>query len=225
MTTSMIIGCGGIGLAVAKKMQSLGQEVVIVSKQEELEIENVDRVKFSDLETYFSRKLPENIINTIGMLHDNTHMPEKNIQQFSGEWLQKSINVNVMPTAQIAQALAEHITPETKLKMLTISARLSSISDNRLGGWYSYRMSKAALNMLIKNIAIEWGRLYPSVVVCGYHPGTVDTDLTRPFREGINKDQLFSPDKSAEHLLKILKQITPKDSGNLFDWGGNVITF
>ena len=101
-----------------------------------------------------------------------------------------------------------------------LSARVGSIGDNRLGGWHSYRASKAALNMILKNLSIELARTHPQAVVAGLHPGTVDTALSVPFQKGVAADKLFTADYSASRLLAVLDGLTPADSGGVFAWDG-----
>jgi len=221
----MIFGYGGIGSALVEKLLERGEDVLVVSQNVKPPSHKITTISFDNLYDALQDKLPDYIINTIGILHDSEHQPEKNINQLNLKWLEESIVVNVMPTASIAQSLAKVMKPDTALKMMSISARVSSITDNRLGGWYSYRMSKAALNMLIKNIAIEWARQYPKAAIFGYHPGTVDTPLSQPFQSNVPKEQLFSPQKAANYLLEIFQRLTVEDSGNLFDWEGKKIPF
>jgi NAD(P)-dependent dehydrogenase (short-subunit alcohol dehydrogenase family) len=101
-----------------------------------------------------------------------------------------------------------------------LSARVGSIGDNRLGGWHSYRASKAALNMLIRTLAIELMRTRPQAILVGLHPGTVDTGLSKPFQRGVPEGRLFAPDESAERLLRVVDGLTPEDSGGVFAWDG-----
>ena len=101
-----------------------------------------------------------------------------------------------------------------------MTARVGSISDNQLGGWYAYRASKAALNMLIKNIAIETKRTHPKSIVVGLHPGTVDSALSKPFQHFIDKEHIFTPEYSVKQLTKVIESLTENDSGKLFDWKG-----
>jgi NAD(P)-dependent dehydrogenase (short-subunit alcohol dehydrogenase family) len=101
-----------------------------------------------------------------------------------------------------------------------LSARVGSIGDNRLGGWHSYRASKAALNMLLRNLAVELGRSHPQAVVAGLHPGTVDTGLSKPFQKAVAEGKLLTPAFSAERLLAVLDGLTPADSGGVFAWDG-----
>ena len=108
-------------------------------------------------------------------------------------------------------------------RFVSLSARVGSIGDNRLGGWYAYRASKAALNMLLKTLAIEWRRSMPTLVCAALHPGTVATALSDPFVSGRNVRQLFTPKESAGHLLNVLNDLTPDDSGGFYAWDGQEI--
>jgi NAD(P)-dependent dehydrogenase (short-subunit alcohol dehydrogenase family) len=106
-----------------------------------------------------------------------------------------------------------------------LSARVGSISDNRLGGWHGYRAAKAALNMLMRGLAIELSRSHPQAVVAALHPGTVDTPLSAPFQRGVLPDKLFTPANSAGAMLGVLDGLEPADSGKLWGWDGAEIAF
>ena len=112
---------------------------------------------------------------------------------------------------------------DNKAVFAALSARVGSISDNRLGGWYSYRASKAALNMLIKTAAIEQARKYKNKIVIGLHPGTVDTALSKPFQGNVPGGKLFSPQQSATYLLNVVNDVTVDNTGQLLDWNGKVV--
>jgi len=218
----LIVGQGGIGSALAEKIKANSDEVFILTRKKNL---FPDSLCFEDLDTFLNEFIPDYVINTIGILHDETHMPEKNVSQIRENWLQKSINVNVMSAIILAQALDKYLKRDSILKFMNISARVSSISDNRLGGWYSYRMSKSALNMFVKTLAIEWSRQYPKSAVYAYHPGTVDTELSKPFQKNINPEKLFTPNSASEHLLSVLEKLTVEDSGSMYDWAGEKIAY
>ncbi len=102
---------------------------------------------------------------------------------------------------------------------------MGSIDDNRLGGWYGYRASKAAQNMLTKTMAIELRRLNPSIICVALHPGTVDTDLSRPFQRHVPKDKLFSPEQAAKQLLQVIAGLDSDDNGGFFAWDGKPIAW
>ena len=114
---------------------------------------------------------------------------------------------------------------KSKTVFAALSARVGSISDNRLGGWYAYRASKAALNMLLKTLAIEYARRYPESIVAGLHPGTVDTGLSRPFTRRTPEGRLFPAERSARHLLSVIDGLRPEDSGGVYAWDGQRIEY
>ena len=122
---------------------------------------------------------------------------------------------------------AKHFLPllarDRKAAFAALSARVGSISDNALGGWYAYRASKAALNMLIRSLSIELARRSPQALCVGLHPGTVDTPLSVPFRGAVPDGQLFSPDHAAVCLLDVLDGLSPLDTGGVFDWAGQSV--
>jgi len=97
-------------------------------------------------------------------------------------------------------------------------------AHNRIGGWYAYRSSKAALNMVLKTLSIEMKRRFKDLVIIGLHPGTVDTELSKPFQGNVPDGKLFTPDFSAEKLLSVIDKVSPEDSGNLLDWAGETVT-
>ena len=104
-----------------------------------------------------------------------------------------------------------------------MSARVGSISDNKLGGWYAYRASKSALNMMIKNLSIEVGRKNKNAILVGLHPGTVNSKLSKPFQSNVPEKKLFTPDQSVNYLLQVLSKLKNEDSGKIFAWDGSEI--
>ena len=112
-----------------------------------------------------------------------------------------------------------------KTVFAALSARVGSIGDNRLGGWTSYRASKAALNMVIRTLAIEHARRRPESILVGLHPGTVDTNLSAPFQRNVPQENLFTPAVSASHLLRVIDKLDARDTGGFFAWDGQAIEF
>ena len=104
-----------------------------------------------------------------------------------------------------------------------MSARVGSISENKLGGWYSYRASKTALNQVVKNFSIEVFRTNPNAVILGLQPGTVESNLSEPFKKNVAREKLFTPEYSAEMLAKVILDSTQKDSGDLLSWDSEII--
>jgi len=161
-----------------------------------------------------------------GMLWQGAQLrPEKSMREITPEGLAKLFAVNAAGPTLVAKHFLPSLRKDSKTVFAALSARVGSINDNRLGGWYSYRASKAALNMLLKTLAIEHARQWPESIVAGLHPGTVDTDLSEPFTSRTPSKQLFSPERSASYLLKVIDGLVPEDSGHTFAWDGSRIEF
>lgn len=165
------------------------------------------------------------ILVATGLLQGEGISPEKNLRALSHEGFAKSFEINTIGPAMTAKYFVPLLRRDEKAVFAALSARVGSISDNRLGGWYAYRASKAALNMVLKTLAIEIGRRFKNQIIVGLHPGTVDTGLSKPFQSNVPEGKLFTPGFSAEHLLRVVDDLSAKDSGNLFDWAGEQVGF
>jgi NAD(P)-dependent dehydrogenase (short-subunit alcohol dehydrogenase family) len=146
--------------------------------------------------------------------------PEKSMRELDMDKLAEVLAINTIGPALVAKHFLPTLRKGSKTIFAALSARVGSIGDNRLGGWYSYRASKAALNMLLKTLSIEHARQWPQSVIVGLHPGTVTTELSTPFTKRTPPEKLFSPEISAGHLLKVLDAVTLEDSGGVFAWDG-----
>ena len=164
---------------------------------------------------------PELVLVATGVLTltDGTG-PEKTYRQLDAATMAEILAINTIGPALVAKHMLPLLRRDRRTVFAVLSARVGSISDNRLGGWHSYRASKAALNMLMKTFAIELARTHPLAVVVGLHPGTVDTALSTPFQRGVPADKLFNPQQSAQALLDVIEHSGPADSGSVFDWRG-----
>lgn len=166
------------------------------------------------------------ILVASGILHDNTGVkPEKALRDLSSENFAKVFALNTTGPALIAKYFLPYIFKDRKSIFAAISARVGSITDNQLGGWYAYRASKAALNMILRTTAIEMKRKYKQAIIAGLHPGTVNTGLSKPFQGNIPEGKLFSPEYSAQCLLDVINGLTPEDSGYMFAWNGERIAY
>ena len=155
-----------------------------------------------------------------GWLHDSHTQPERTYRSLSAAQLAQSFSLNAIGPSLLVKYLLERNDRKHPLKIGVLSARVGSISDNRLGGWHSYRASKAALNMMIKNYAIELTRMKRPVVIVGLQPGTTDTSLSAPFQQGVAEGQLQTPEFTANKLIDVVDNLNPGDSGYLFDFLG-----
>ena len=164
------------------------------------------------------------VILATGLLQGAGIAPEKNLRALSFDGFEKSLMTNTIGPAMTAKYFLPLMRRDGKSVFAALSARVGSISDNRMGGWYAYRTSKAALNMVLKTLSIEMGRRFKELVIIGLHPGTVDTNLSKPFQGNVPEGKLFTPDYSAEKLLAVIDNVTPADSGNLLDWAGETVT-
>ena len=160
------------------------------------------------------------VIVATGLLHTETMMPEKSLKDISAEKLTRIFQANTFTPALIAKYFIPKLAKDKPVLFAALSARVGSISDNQIGGWYAYRASKAALNMVIKTAAIESARRNKQAVIVGLHPGTVDSSLSQPFQGNVPPGKLFTPDYSAECLLSVLLNLTASDSGKCFAWDG-----
>ena len=159
------------------------------------------------------------IIVAIGAL-DN---PEKSIRDLSAEKFLDMFNANTIPTALIAKYFLPCLYKDRITKFASISARVGSIQDNELGGWYSYRASKSALNMILKGLSIEQQRSNHDSIIFGLHPGTVDSKLSRPFQK--KNKEYFSPEFSAKKLVNVIDTKTVDDNGKIFAWDNTIIPY
>lgn len=162
------------------------------------------------------------VISTIGVLHSEQFQPEKRLEDIDLDALMRVFTVNTASNVNWLK-YAPHLLIKQRAEWVVFSARVGSISDNRLGGWYSYRMSKAALNMLVKTAAVELQRRLKQAVLVSYHPGTVDTPLSEPFQANVKPEKLFTPAFTAKQLLAILPELTVEDGPHYIDWQGEAI--
>jgi NAD(P)-dependent dehydrogenase (short-subunit alcohol dehydrogenase family) len=158
------------------------------------------------------------VIVATGLLHAPGLRPEKGMRALDGDALSRSFAVNAIGPALVGKHFLPLLPRRGRGVFAALSARVGSIEDNRVGGWYGYRASKAALNMILRNFAIEIGRNRPDQIVLGLQPGTVDTALSKPFQGSASA--LLSPDESAGAMLSVIDRAGPEDSGRLLDWRG-----
>lgn len=219
--SAVIIGAsGGIGGAVARRLEATGRFAVVhaLSRATGLDLEDEGSIAAA-AEQVAAGPTPVLIFVGTGVLHHG-HEPERSYRALTPEHLMRDYRVNTIGPALVAKHFLPLLPRDRRVVFAALSARVGSIGDNRLGGWHSYRASKAALNMILRNLAIELGRTHPSAVVCGLHPGTVDTALSVPFQKGVSAERLFTADHSAERLLAVMDGLTPADSGGVFAWDG-----
>ena len=229
-----VIGFGGIGRALVELLVA-NEEVlsvtVITRSKETVNLENpklriveCNIVHESLADTIIAGFVPPSlVINTLGLLHSEQIMPEKRLADFKQASFEQVMAVNAQSTIRLAQTLEKWLGRKASCLLVALSARVGSISDNRAGGWISYRVSKAALNMAVKTISIEWQRTRPNMAIMTYHPGTVDSELSRPFQSRVPEGKLFTPNFAAQKLLDLITGLSAADSGRFFAWDGSEV--
>jgi NAD(P)-dependent dehydrogenase (short-subunit alcohol dehydrogenase family) len=164
------------------------------------------------------------VIVATGILHNDDGLrPEKTWRSLDARSFETAFRVNTIGPALVAKHVLPMLAKDRKSVFAALSARVGSIDDNRLGGWHAYRASKAALNMLIKTLSIELAVRNPNALCVGLHPGTVDTDLSKPFQANVPAEKLFTPARSAAAMLNVIDGLDAKDSGGVFAWDGTRI--
>lgn len=161
------------------------------------------------------------VIHCVGVLHEGSLQPEKSLRHINSEYLMRYFQVNSIGYVLLAKHLLPLFRHKDRSVFASISAKIGSIGDNQLGGWYGYRASKAALNMFMRTVAIEYKRTSPKTVVVSLHPGTTDTRLSRPFQGNVSPEKLFSVERTVSQLLAVIEQLQEGDSGQFFDWDGS----
>ena len=166
---------------------------------------------------------PDFMIHCAGILHEPGVRPEKALGQCDPEVIGRVFEVNSIGPLMVAKALLPLVPRRRQAHFTVLSAMVGSISDNRLGGWYAYRASKAALNQFMRTLAIECRRTHPELCITAIHPGTTDTDLSRPFQENVKPGKLYTADQSAGRILDVLGRSTAEASGQFVNWDGDAI--
>jgi len=235
-TTALVVGASqGIGLEFVRQLLKRVDRVYGTYRDSNgelfnLEHPNLERLQLdltdeAQIEQAIAKIKSETstlhyVINCVGMLHDETTQPEKSLRHLNADQLLKYFQINSIAAA----LLAKHVQPLLKHRdraiLATISAKVGSIGDNQIGGWYGYRASKAALNMFMRTTAIEFRRTCPNAIVVTLHPGTTDTRLSKPFQRSVPPEKLFSVDRTVQQLLTVLDQLQDSDSGEFFSWDG-----
>jgi len=231
---ALVVGAsGGIGGALAIALADHGAVVHALSRRGvatdtrlvtgTIDIE--DEASIADAASALRAEGPLDLVMVAtGLLHAKGVAPEKSYRQLSGASFERYFAVNATGPALVAKHFLPLLRKDRPSVFAALSARVGSIGDNRLGGWYGYRASKSALNMIVKTLAVELARTHPQATCVALHPGTVATDLSQPFQRGVPADKLFSPDTAAKHLLDVIASLSASESGSIFAWDGAEIT-
>lgn len=214
---AVVVGAGGgIGAALADGLAASGRFTAVHAlRRADLDLEDEASIAAA---TARLDAPPRLVIVATGLLHGQGVAPEKALRAVDPAALLKSYVVNAVGPVLVAKHFTPLLPRAGKAVFAALSARVGSLGDNRLGGWHGYRASKAALNMLLRNVAIELARTRPEAVCLALHPGTVDTGLSAPFQAAVPGERLFTPAFSAARLLQVIDRRGPEDSGGVFDW-------
>lgn len=230
-TSAVVIGAsGGIGGAFEAALIDEGAFDVVHgfarSRSGVQHIDLLDEASIAAAAAHVAKgPAPTFVCVATGLLHDGARMPEKALGDLDPEWLAHVYAVNVIGPALVAKHFLPIMPQRGRIVFAALSAQVGSTSDNIRGGWYGYRASKAALNMMVRNLALEQRQRNDRSVVIALHPGAVDTDLSRPFQGSVKAGHLFDPERAALQLLDVIEEIKPHDSGKLFDFEGTEISF
>jgi len=235
-TSALVIGGSGqIAQAIIKKLLTYltADNIVVISRglppdkfaevswhQTEYDEAGMNQLamRFYDEQRNF-----EKVFICHGVLHDDSVKPEKRLEEISAASISHVLNINTITPVLWLKHLLPVLKQSEICQVTILSARVGSINDNKLGGWYSYRASKAALNMLLKTTAIEYARRAKQVKLLAFHPGTTNTPLSRPYSVNVPEDKLFSPDFVADRLFEILKTLPADGQLSFLDWQGQSI--
>ena len=227
-SSAVIIGArGGIGTALADALEQDKNyaQVFRLHRESDQPLDILDEASIAAAAASLSATHPpiSLVIVATGLLHSEQKGPEKSLRELEPNWMIENFRINAVGPALVAKHFLPIMAKQGPICFAALSARVGSISDNRLGGWHSYRASKSALNMLIRNIAIEWQRKNPQSIVVGLHPGTVETALSAPFK-GNPAHERFTPARAAGDMLNVLLGLKPEQSGQIFAYDGSLVT-
>lgn len=234
MRAAVIGAGGGIGAALVRRIDTDGRFETVYALSRDpglahgacvipLRIDVGDETSIAAASKAIVGSLDLVIIAT-GMLHEGGRGPERAMHELDAGWLARSFAINTIGPALVLRSFAPLLPRAGRSVVAALSARVGSVSDNRTGGWYGYRASKAALNMVVRCAAIEIARTRPEAVCVTLHPGTVSTSLSRPFQARVPPDKLVEPAFAADRLLAVLDGLMPVQSGRCFAWDGAEIT-
>jgi NAD(P)-dependent dehydrogenase (short-subunit alcohol dehydrogenase family) len=243
--TALVVGASrGIGLAITQQLlqQRSIQRIYATYRNADsavalLEIDD-ERIQTLELDVTSADDLqalaasiradgqhPDFVINCAGILHEDELQPEKSLNQCNPDSLMRLFLVNSIGPLMLARAVIPLMPKNRPGHFAVLSAMVGSIADNRLGGWYGYRASKAALNQFMKTLAVECHRSHPQLCITSIHPGTTDTALSKPFQANVKSGKLYSTSQSAERILQVVNAGQAQDSGRFMNWDGKPIAW
>ena len=192
-------------------------------KIQAIKIDYSNEATFKNLDEISKLDSISKVIIATGILHTDQIKPEKSIDSIAAEDMKQVFQVNVFGPILLVKKLIPLIKKSKGVKIVFLTARVGSISDNTLGGWYSYRSSKTALNQIVKNFSIELKRTNKNAIALALQPGTVESKFSEPFKKNVSKNKLFTPDYSVELLSQVIEGSSANESGSLLSYDGEII--
>ncbi len=236
---SLIIGANsGIAKALAKKINDNNESLIVITRHDDyyrkqefcnikiIAVDNYDEMEITRSLEVLKQLNDIDIVKVFicnGMLHSKNCQPEKRLEDFSLNSFNEILKVNTTTPMLWLKELILTLSFKSICKISILSARVGSLTDNKLGGWYSYRASKTALNMLLKTASIELARRAKKVKLISFHPGTTNTPLSKPFQKNVPNGKLFTPDFVAEQLLNVVENTELDGELTYVDWQGKRI--
>ena len=241
--TALVVGASrGIGLAITRQLlRDRSVETVCATYRREesaeglldirahglraLEVDVTSDRSMEELAGHLraSGERPDLVINCAGILHDEDMQPEKALSHCRRDAMMRAFEVNSVGPLMLARAVIPLMSRRQPAHFAALSAMVGSIGDNRLGGWYAYRASKAALNQFLRTLAVECRRSHPQLCITAIHPGTTDTALSRPFQANVKPGKLYTPAQTAERVLRVISAGQAEESGRFMNWDGEPI--
>ncbi len=221
--TAVVIGAtGGIGAALSDALERDSEPVMRLGRRTEPRLDLLEEASIAAAAAHIGPGLAL-VINATGFLHDEQYQPERSLRQIDPTHMALSFAINATGPALLMKHFLPLLARDRRAVFATLSARVGSISHNRLGGWYSYRAAKAALNQIVRSAAIELARTHRLAICVALHPGTVNTGLSGPFaKAGL---EVQTPHQAAERLVGVIDALTPSKTGLLLDHQGAQIPF
>ncbi len=232
---ALIIGAsGGIGRALHGLWAEQGRYPRLLGTSRKggrdlLPLDLEDEASLAALPARLAERLGDAQLVTVcicsGVLHDQSLMPERRLEELEADAFLRIMRINALGPLAVARAVVPLLPRDRRSRLLAVSARVGSIADNRLGGWYSYRCSKAALNQGFKTLAVELKRVRPECVLTLFHPGTVDTPLSGPFQRNVPEGKLFGAHRAATQLSDVLHGRDEPAAHLFVDWAGQDVAY
>lgn len=244
--SAVVVGASrGIGLALVQELLEASPHTLVLATHRgdapgeglrqlverhpgRLTLQALDLCRDEDLDRLDDRlgqlsRAPDLVLHCAGILHGKGLAPEKALAEARREPLLRLFELNSIGPLLVARKVLPHLPRRRPAHFVALSAMVGSIGDNRLGGWYGYRASKAALNQFMKTLAIECRRSHPGLCVTAMHPGTTDTDLSRPFQGNVPPAKLYAPQRTARRIMAVTRAASADDSGRFVNWTGEPI--